>query len=163
MRDLQGYTALIVGGVALAAALVSYYVLGTVLTKLILDILLLGAAVIVSWTWAPAAFQAAKNGARSAAHKIILTVWTSWSALLIQRLYVLGLSASGRPKWLLNSPVPIVVATLILIAGGYAAYATISEPDVPIQERRHVLFASFLGGLVVGSVLASALIFGFTF
>lgn len=166
------HSAVLLGALAILLSIAAYYVIGRVITKLILDILLFGVAVVVCWTWFSAAVGALRGGARSAADKIILTVWGSWTALLVQRIYVLAITALTitepdgtqlRPLWLSEGPISVLVVTVVLIAGTYAAYATVSEADVPIHERRSILVATFVGGLAVGILTTIAVIFGFTF
>jgi hypothetical protein len=165
---LKTHAAVLLGFLAVGICLAAHYVIGQELTKLYLDVLL-GASVIVSLTWFPAARDAIRRGANTAGDKIILSIWVSWTALLVQRIYVLGVSITTDPitgqraDWLVTSPAATVVAALILVAGAYTAYATVSDARVPIHERKFVLTATFIGGLIVGFVLACALIFDWHF
>lgn len=170
MPILRGYSAVVLAVGALVTALLAYFIFGPYWTKLVLDVLLLGAAVVVSLTWLSAAVEAVKNGARDAGDKIVLTVWVSWTALLGQRIYALVVSflrannpQSSTATQLMESPIPIMVGTLILIAGAYASYATVAETHVPLREQRYVLIASFIGGMVVGGTLIAAILFNLHF
>ncbi len=162
LRRLKPYTAVILGALVLIAALAAYYVVGLYWTKLVLDIMLFGLAAVICLTWWPAAMSAFTGGARIAADKVILTVWLTWTAIFIQRSFVLISTYMERPTWLTESPFPVMIVSVGVIAGAYAAYATVSETEVPIQERRQVLIATFVGGILTGIILTLA-IFGFHF
>lgn len=172
LRRIKANAAVLLGALGIVLAVGSYYTAGQQFTKLVLDILLFGVAIVVFGTWFFAALDALRNGAKTASDKVILTVWGTWTAVLVQRIYVLVITALSttnaegvvtRPLWLTDSPVSVFLVALFLIAGLYAAYATVSEADVPVQERRSVLIATFVGGLAVGVVGTAAVIFGFTF
>lgn len=163
MPILKSNIVLLLSALALFAAELSYFVFGLYWTKLVVDTLLLGAAIIVSTTWFTAALDAFRAKAVDAGDKIVLTVWITWTAILIQRLYVIVGTALDRPQWWVDSPGSITVTTLVLIAGAYASYATVGDAHVPIRERRFVLMATFIGGLVVGGTLVAAIVFNLHF
>lgn len=157
---LKSSAALWLGFVAMAFALLSYFVVGRAETLYALNILVLSVSVVVNITWLPAAIGAIKNGARSAADKIVLTVWGSWMILTIQRIYALLLTIYERPTWLIETPINALIVTGIIVAGCYAAYSTIGEAEAPHQEKIWVYFGTAAGGCVFGVLVTWTLLGG---
>lgn len=157
---IKGSAAPWLGVVAMALALLSYFVIGRAETLYALNILVLSVSVVVNITWAPAAMGAIRNGAKSAADKIVLTVWGSWMILSSQRLYTLLLTVYGRPDWLIETPINILIVTGIIVAGCYAAYSTIGEAEAPRQEKLWVYFGTAAGGCVFGILVTWTLLGG---
>jgi hypothetical protein len=135
---------------AIIAYLAGHYVVGAETVKFFVDALLLGVSVMLCWTWGPAALRALLNGGHGDVAKIVLTIWLAWTALLVQRVYVISMALLGRPQWLLDSPAAGLIATIILIAGCYALLAPSAGGDVPKQEVRNLIIGVALGGVVVG-------------
>jgi hypothetical protein len=150
--------ALWLGFIAMGLALVSYYLIGRAETLYALNILVLSVSVVVNITWFPAAIGAIRNGARSAADKIVLTVWGSWMILTVQRIYTLLLTVYERPSWLIETPINILIVTGIIVAGRYAAYSTIGEAEAPRQEKLWVYFGTAAGGCVFGILVTWSLL-----
>jgi len=129
-----------------------YIGMGQEFTKQTVNVLLLGTAVTISVSWFWPAMRAFRRGASDDVSKIVLTIWLSWTALIVQRVYTIVSDALGRPDWLIQSPAALVVAVLILIAGGYAVVAPASGEDVPKREKVWSIFATTVGGIVMGAV-----------
>jgi hypothetical protein len=146
------YKALLLGLAALVLNNIIYLLLGYETDTLLTQILVLGVAIAVTVSWLPAAIQAFTRGAIRAADKITISVWTVWAIVTVQRFYALTLNVLDRPDWLVYSPIASNIVTAIIVAGAYAAYATVGEADAPKQERGWVLFATFCGGLVAGAL-----------
>lgn len=161
MASLRTHHVLWVVAGTLGMYLLGYFLLGHEAITSVLNILLLGVSIIVSWSWGPAAWDSYKRGVITAADKIIMAIWGSWSALAVYRLYTLLLDALGHPIWLVNTPIDGLGGTFILLMGVFAAYATVSESDVPRLERNHVLLATFIGGAFVGAAIAVGIVVGF--
>lgn len=143
--------------VALAVYFISFYVVGYRTTGIVLNILLTGISIVMSVSWGPAALDAFKNGMQSAVDKIIIVVWGAWTVLIFQRSYALLSYVLERPEWLINGPISGLIGVLILILGVFAAYSTVSDAQTPTSERRHILAATFGGGIFVGG----AIVYGF--
>lgn len=147
--------------VALLLYVMIHYAIGGVTAKWVVDSLVLGVAAGMTWTWRAAAFRAIRRGGGSGADKIILAVWTAWTTLLVQRAYVLTLGALGRPQWLLDSPVPGLVATLIFLAGMYGLTAPATgTDDLPKREQLHLIVGWFITGAVGGGAIVYFLLTG---
>lgn len=161
---IKGSAALWLGVVAMAITLLSYLAIGRAETMYALNILVLSVSVVVNITWFPAAMGAIRNGAKSAADKIVLTVWGSWMILTIQRIYALLLTIytvdDVRPQWLIESPINVLIVTNIIVVGCYAAYSTIGEAEAPRQEKLWVYFGTAAGGCVFGILVTWTLLGG---
>ena len=158
---LAQYKTVWLSAFALLLFVAVHYAVGQMTAKWLVDSLVLGVAAGMTWTWRAAAFRAIRRGGGSGADKIILAVWTAWTTLLVQRAYVLTLSVMGRPQWLLDSPVPGLVATLIFLAGmyGLTAPATGTE-DLPKREQLHLIVGWFITGAVGGGAIVYFLLTG---
>jgi hypothetical protein len=155
----NSHAAIWLAGLAILMDLAFFYTLGVTTLALILNILVLGVAVVASLSWTPAAISAFRNGAAHADDKVILSVWGSWTVLLLQRIYVLGITIASetkpdgtvvRPAWLVESPINSLIVTLIIIIGCYASYATVTEAGAPKRERSWMVFCT---GVAIGVVI----------
>jgi hypothetical protein len=63
--------------------------------------------------------------------------------------------------WLIDSPASTIVTTLICVAGVYAAYATVSEAQIPKQDKSWTLISTAIGSFAAGAFLVFALMSGF--
>ena len=147
---LKRYNALWLGMFAVMSTLTSFYTWGYEFTTHVLNVIILGVAVTVSMSWTPAALRAIQDGANGGANKVILAIWLSWTALIIQRIYAFALTVMGRPNWLVESVCGPLVITCLIVAGSYAAYSTVSESEVPQVERQWVLLSTLAGGICMG-------------
>ncbi len=159
--NMKTQNALWLAFIAVFVNLAMFYVLGPDTTILTLQVIVLGVAVTVSVSWFPAAIQAIRRSASSAADKIVLSVWSAWTVLVLQRVYALFLTVYDRPDALVRSPISSLVTTLIIVAGVYAAYATVTDTDVPVQERSWVIFATAVGSFVAGALATIFIVTGF--
>lgn len=146
--NLRGRRTAIASVLTLVAYLLGYATFGAQ-AKFVVDALLLAVSIIISCTWAPAAWRALRRGASDDVGKVVLTVWLAWSALLIQRVYVIVLAATGLTAAAANSPFPGLIATIILVAGAYAVLAPSEGEGVPRAELINLIAASFVAGVAV--------------
>lgn len=155
------YQTLWLSALALVLYVLVHFAIGNVTAKWLIDSLVLGVASGMAWTWRGAAFRALRRGASSGTDKIILTVWIAWAMFLVQRCYVLIAGALERPDWLINSPVPGLIATMIFLAGmyGLSAPATGAE-DLPRREMLHLIIGWIITGAVGGGAVVYFLIRG---
>ena len=72
-------------------------------TKEAVDAAILFVAVILAWSWAPAAYRAFRSGGQGGA-AIVISLWMAWATLVVQRLWVIAVRWNGRPDWMVNSP-----------------------------------------------------------
>lgn len=135
-----------------------HFLLGAEVAKLILDSLVLGVAVVISWSWSSAAWEAASNGGRDASDRILLTIWLAWTTLAIQRIYVITVTALGRPDWLTSSIWPGEITTLIFVAGMYAIFAPVTGDKVPRREIINTIIAVAIGSAMAGASAAIAML-----
>lgn len=155
-RMLTTYNAISVGVLVLVLFLGMYAVFGQNVPRQLANILLLGTAVTISVSWFFPAMRAFKRGAGDDISKIVLTVWLSWTALVVQRVYTI--IVENVPAWtdtLRESPASIIVAVLILISGGYAVVAPATGEDIPRREKVWTLIAATIGGIVMGGMVVS--------
>jgi hypothetical protein len=158
---LAQYQTVWLSAFALLIFVAVHYAIGGMTAKWLVDSLVLGVAAGMTWTWRAAAFRAIRRGGGSGADKIILAVWTAWSTLLIQRAYVLTLAALGRPTWLVGSPAPGLIATLIFLAGMYGLSAPAAgAEDLPKREQLHLIIGWFITGAVGGGAAVYFLLTG---
>lgn len=118
---------------------------GSERAKLIADAATLFVAVVITWSWAPAAWRAWHEGGLAGA-ALVLSLWLAWATLFVQRVWVIV-----RPADLANSPLNGLVAVLIFIAGSYAIAAPLTAEDDARPEVIHLIFAAAVGGVVLGA------------
>lgn len=150
MSRLSNWSALIVALLVIAGSYIMFMVFGQDITKNTVNILLLGEAVTISITWFWAAMRAFRRGGSDDISKVVLSVWLAWTALIMQRIYVIILDAYNRPDWIVNSYASTFVVVLILISGGYAVMAPASGDDIPRRERVWTTLGATIGGIVIG-------------
>lgn len=144
----------------IATYLATYLIVGAEISVQAVRFLLLVIAIIVGISWLPAALSALRGGVRSAADKIVITVWGSWTLLICSSIYAVLNIILEQPKWLENSPALGIILTLFFMMGLYAAYATVSVEAMPKQEKIWLLVSTFLGGGVMGAVLTWIILAG---
>lgn len=157
---MKHYTAVISGLVVMAIFIAIYTVYGVEPPKQMAYVLLLGVAVGICVSWLPAAVRSIMRGGQDDHDKGILSIWLSWTALVTLALYANSLFWLQRPKWLLESPISLIVVVLMLIAGGYALVAPATGEDVPRREKIWTTFATLIGGVVIGTVFTLMAIYG---
>jgi drug/metabolite transporter (DMT)-like permease len=135
IRKLATHVAVLYGLAILTIFLGMYYAFGQDIPRQIANIVLLGTAVTICLGWFPAAQKALRNGVQEGRELIIVTIWMSWTGLLVQRVYTIANESLGRPDWLTNSPGSIIVAVLIMVSGLYAVVAPITDPEVLSREK----------------------------
>ena len=155
MKRLTPNTAVLTGLCILTLFLGMYYLFGQEIPRQIANIVLLGTAVTISIGWMPAAINAFREGIKTGSHLIVVTIWMSWSGLMIQRVYTIINESLGRPDWLTNSPGSIIVAVLIMVSGLYAVVAPITDPEVLKREKVWDHIAIVIG--VIVSLVATLL------
>lgn len=160
MNRLTNAAALIAGLATITIALIAYAFVGVEPPKQLGYVLLFGVAVGISISWAPAAVRSIKRGASDDHSKIILTIWLSWTALVVLAAYANLLFWLQRPKWLVDSPISLMVVVFMLIAGGYALVAPASGENTPKRERIWTITSAAIGGSLVGAIIALMTVFG---
>lgn len=151
MRYLSNWSALFAAFFVIAASYIMFLIMGPEFTKSTVNILVLGEAVTICITWFWAALRAFRRGGSDDISKIILSVWLAWTALIIQRIYVIIAQSYNRPEWLIDGYLSIFVVVLILISGGYAVMAPATGEDVPRRERVWTTLGATIGGVVIGA------------
>lgn len=133
-----------------------YYVIGRFTTLILVNALLIGINSLVAITWFPAVAKAIKNGGRSSADKILISLWGVFTWIDIQRLYALVNEMLGQPAWIRSTPIAGWIAMNILVLGTFAAYATVTDSElrVPIREKRFIFIGTLISGIIIGLVLA---------
>lgn len=148
---------------AIGISLLTHYALGPWIAKWMADSLVLGVAAGMSWTWTPAARRALRAPSEpDGSDKIVLTIWLAWTLYFVQRVYTIANAALERPEWLTNSVIPLLIATLIFLAGLYGLAAPASTAkDMPRRQMLTVWSGWFVTGLVTGAAAVYLLIMGF--
>lgn len=151
MKVLSNWSALLAAVSVIAASYIMFRLFGFEITKGTANVLVLGEAVTISITWFWAALRAFRRGGSDDISKIILSVWLAWTALIIQRVYVIVAQAYDRADWLVDGYMSIFVTVLILISGGYAVMAPSAGENVPRRERIWTILGATIGGAVIGA------------
>lgn len=115
-----------------------------------------GMAFAATARYARDAWLAFRSG-RSGAEFLIVAVFSIVTVILLQRAWVITLSVYGRPDWLVDSAVTILIPVLISWAVGLALVA----PDIDLEpeEIKSSLWKSaalFIGGALAGFVIATS-------
>lgn len=160
MKALGANAILWLSAAIIATYMATYLIVGAELSVLAVRFLLLVIAVIVGISWLPAAISAMRGGVRSAADKIVITVWGSWTLLICSSIYAVLNIVLEQPAWLTNSPALGIILTMFFMMGLYAAYATLSAEVLPKQEKVWLLISTFLGGTVMGAVATWIILVG---
>ncbi len=167
MPILKTHTAIWLGLGVLLLDLIAYFLLGYDIVYRAIQIPILGIAVTAMAAWTPSAMSAIRRGGKSAADKITMAIWMSWSVLTIQRIYaffVAMLTIDGeRPMWLVASPISTMIGTLIVIAGSYSAFATVVDPMVARPDKGWTIISSIIGAFAAGALTTYALLYGLNF
>lgn len=152
MSRLTNHYAVMLSVLALILYTLALPAFGYGITKEAVDAAILFVAVVLAWSWAPAAGRAFRSGGTGGA-AIVMSLWLAWTALVVQRLWVIAVRWNGRPDWMIESPINGYVGVLIFIAGAYAIVAPVTVDDVPRREIVHMVIAAAMGGLAVGVAL----------
>lgn len=143
-----------------AAAMASFGILYQVMPyQAMLDLALslaLGAALATVVRYSVDALRSMRDG-RAGANFLIAAVFSIAMVILVQRTWVLVLSAYGRPDWLTDSSMTIFIPWMLAWAVSMAFIAP-DVDDYNVGERRGVWksVALFMGGAIAGFVLASS-------
>lgn len=148
---MRTHRAIWLGLGAVILDVLAYFLLGYDTTIRALQILVLGVAVAAMTAWTPAATNAIKRGATTAADKIVLSIWMAWTVLTLQRFYTFFVVLLDRPDWLVQSIFPSIITVNIIVAGIYATFATASESTIPKQDHAWTMISVGLGSFVAGS------------
>lgn len=152
-RIVTTHVAVTVGLTIIAAFMAAYFVWGSEPPKQLANILLLGTATTISVGWAPAFWKSIKRGLKTGTARLIATVWLSWTALLIHRIYIIINDSLRSPEWLTTGPWSILIVALITASGWYAVIAPITDPDILASEKRWDRVAIALGTIVIAAAL----------
>jgi hypothetical protein len=148
-RIITTHVAVTVGVVIIALLMLLYALLGQEVPKQIANIVLLGTAVTICVGWFPAFRRVLVLGIRNGPDRLIATVWLSWTALLIHRIYIILNDSLGYPDWLVDGPGSIIVVALIIVSGWYAVIAPITDPEIPTRFKVWDRIAIVLGSIVM--------------
>lgn len=130
---------------AIIVSVAVHYALGPWTAKWIADSLVLGVAAGMAWTWGRAALAALREGARSGADKIVVTLWLAWLMYFVQRVYVFA----NKDGAFSDTLAPQIIATFIFLAGMYGLAAPV-EPGGREPLPTAVISGWFVTGLVAG-------------
>jgi hypothetical protein len=154
MREMKSHTAFIFA----AGAFFFYWILALFvpvgLLREIFNSLSFGVAVMVTMTWAPAAWYSLWYGERAGEWQLIIAIFLAFFVLAFQRLYVMAATILGRPEWLVESPVSGFVPYSITVVGILFLVA----PGVYRGAPRGRYWWYIIAGVSMGSLLAGILI-----
>lgn len=127
--------------------------LDTVVAKGIIDWLALLFAVVIAILWAPAAFRAVRAGGDEAKWRLILGIVLIFSSLAAYRIWIIAIIWSGRPTWMVESPITGYFV-FWQVASGMLFLSSASESDTALPKRNWLYIAltlaviSFLSGVL---------------
>lgn len=150
---LDKYLAVILSVLMVIAYLLFDWLVGTGPAKVTIDSLTLGVGLVIMYSWGSAAISAIRTGIRKDSSKIVLTIWLSWTVLVIQRIYVLIYTIIGKPDWLADSFFPGLITVLIFIAGMYAIVAPVQTDPTPRRQVISLVVSGVVAGLVAGIII----------
>lgn len=145
---------------ALALDLIAFLLLGYETVFKAIQVPILGIAVTAATAWTPTGLAAIRRGGTSAADKIALAIWMSWTVLALHRAYTFFVAMWDRPDWLVYSPISSMIGTLIIVAGIYSAFATVSDPAVVRPDKTWTLISTAVGAFAAGALATYALLYG---
>lgn len=160
MSILKTHITIWLGLGALLLDLIAFILLGYDAVYKAIQIPVLGIAVTAMAAWTPTGLAAIRRGGKSAADKITLAIWMSWSVLTVQRIYTFFVAMWDRPDWLVYSPISSLISTLIIVAGVYSAFATVVDPQIQRPDRGWTLISTAIGAFAAGALATYALLYG---
>ena len=154
---LRNHVALWASVFVLALFFTGHYVFGRDNAKIVVDSLVIGAAVTISLTWFRATSIAVREGFRDGAANILVSVWLIWTVLLGFFGWVVYYQAMGRPEWLRLSPVSGTFSCLIFLAGAYAILVPVNDTaTLPTPSMVRGIVGVGVGMFVAGSLMTLA-------
>lgn len=134
--------------------LIGHYLFGRDAAKTVLDSLVIGAAFTISISWSRVAWEAIRNGLHKGSDNIKIGVWGVWAVLFLYFILVVIHSSLGRPEWLRESPVWVILSSMFFLMG---AYAILTPINTAVQLPRPVV-TRWLLTVAAGAFLAGILI-----
>jgi hypothetical protein len=126
----------------------------------IFNSLSLGVSVMVTITWAPAAWFAFRQGAGEGRWQLIIAVFLMFCVLDYARIIALISAFLGRPDWFLNGPLVGFVPYSVTIIAGLFLIAPGRVPGAPPhQYLYHIVSGVFLGALLAGFMIGRSVEF----
>lgn len=107
------------------------------------------------------AVRAVKRGVQTGVDRLNLHLWLVWAAFFLQRDWMVYQTVVGSPKWMIESPFPVVIAAVIFIAGVFGALAPVSDNvTLPRRETIVMMLSAAFSGIVAGVVIGVYFIAG---
>ncbi|MGE3305033.1 MAG: hypothetical protein AB7I52_03600 [Rhizobiaceae bacterium] len=144
--------------VATVGFFVLYWVLALVFPAAILrdvfNAVAFGTAVVIVFTWLPAALKAIRQNAETGEWQLILAIFVIWSVVVFNRLYVGLFNFAGRPESWTQSPITGFWPYSFMVAG----FLFISAPGVHSEGFRTRAMWSLVVAVAIGALLAGIMI-----
>lgn len=154
---LKKFVALWASIAVLALFFIGHYVFGRDDAKIVVDSLVIGAAVTIVLTWGRAAIVALRSGVQDGASNILVSIWLIWLCLLGLFVWIVAFQASGRPDWLRQTPIGGTISALIFLSGAYAIMVPVRDVvQLPIPTLWRWMVGVGAGMFVAGSLMTLA-------
>lgn len=145
-------------------AFVFYWILATFLPATVLrDIfnsLAFGTAIIITFTWFPAAVRAIREEADSGAWQLILGITVIWMVVMFQRIYAIAYNYFNRPQvWAESAvtgfwPYSFFIAGLLFLTAPGVKEAGIHKRAV-FSIVFSIALGSFFAGILIGTQIGT--------
>lgn len=155
--------------ISIIAYIIYYYAAGYIKSKFAADLTALVAISFMAAATTPAAFKALGRGARSDSDKFLISYWSVWTVILLQRLWIIYLGLHNKPELmetytaLRESMTSGLMAIMFAISGLHGMTAPFSGSVVP-NKRDIIIFsaASGFSGVIAGMAIGVFIIAGWT-